>query len=162
MAVKCNIASLALQNLNLLRYGFNCQSVTCKIVENYIEYLNCPTVDFQPCTKVECDPTTEIVECSTNGLTLTISTVTVYGATVSFPLPEYEFSLVLMQGASVVSTIENPVSPYTYTGLDSGEEYTVRLVVNCPFGETVMIEEDFNTLLACVTITDFVGIATVE
>jgi hypothetical protein len=48
-ANKCNIPSLALKTLYKLYYGEICVNSSYSILENYIEYLNCPTVKVVPC-----------------------------------------------------------------------------------------------------------------
>lgn len=57
MAVKCNITTLALEELGVLLWGFECKNNTGAIIENYLEYLNCPDVKYSVCHEdIACTP----------------------------------------------------------------------------------------------------------
>lgn len=157
-ANKCNIASYALRNLAGLIYGFNCDEMTCKIVENYVEYLNCPEVEFHPCDVAEeCDTDPVVVSCTMTGVTLSISNITINSATATFVAPEHEYTLQLYRGATLVDTKESPASPVNYIGLIPNTAYTVILTQHCPFGDELSISQGFTTLIACAAITDVTG-----
>lgn len=50
MAVnKCNITAVALEYINIVRYGFTCKPNTKYFLENYIQYLGCATVKHDIC-----------------------------------------------------------------------------------------------------------------
>lgn len=76
MAVKCNIAGLALERLNKLLWGISCKTSNNAIIENYIEYLACPEVILKPCFEGEpCVNTVTIHNCNLNitGITFNIT-----------------------------------------------------------------------------------------
>lgn len=46
---KCNIAKSVLERLSSLTWGLDCKDVTCSILENYVEYLDCDNVKQNIC-----------------------------------------------------------------------------------------------------------------
>lgn len=54
MAVKCNIIDLAQERVRLIKWRFSCRDNSRWIIENYVEYLNCPEVNLVPCGTVNC------------------------------------------------------------------------------------------------------------
>ena len=161
MAVKCNITTLALTNLNSLVYGFSCADVTCQIAENYMEYLNCP-VDHQPCKDVVCSGITDIVECNIDPVNVQVNDITTNSAIVTFTKPIHKYTVTLLRDNVSVLTLQNPVSPLNLTGLTSNITYVVRFTLHCPHGEDLITETPFTTKLSCVTLTDIVGVAEIE
>lgn len=65
MAAKCNIIGLVVQQLNAVNYGIKCSDVSCAIIENYIEYLNCPDVSNEICNPDD-DCTNPIIDFNCN------------------------------------------------------------------------------------------------
>lgn len=61
---KCNITKYALDKWNSLRYGFTCEDNSRSIIENYILYLNCPTVTTIVCDADNCKNDPIIGNCS--------------------------------------------------------------------------------------------------
>lgn len=51
---KCNITKYALAKYNAMKYGFSCEDVERPILENYIVYLNCATVNIVVCSPDNC------------------------------------------------------------------------------------------------------------
>lgn len=138
-------------------YGFSCINVGCKVNENYIEYLNCPTVDFAPCDTIDCQSTPETILCVVPDIPI-VTNVTINSATVSFVPPIHPYTVYLSIGLVIVDQRENPTSPINYTGLTPDTEYTVTLINHCAFGEDRSITANFHTLLACA---DIVGITAI-
>lgn len=64
MAVnKCNITEYTLELVNSVRYGIKFTSQN-KILENYIQSLECDTVDIVPCYPDDCTNETTIINCN--------------------------------------------------------------------------------------------------
>lgn len=68
MVAKCNIALNTLQYLNKLLWGVNCDDSIKIIVENYIEYLACDTIDIVPCFGEDCINDTIDIDCTIRSL----------------------------------------------------------------------------------------------
>lgn len=147
-AAKCNITSPALQLAAKLIYGLSCDNSTCKVAENYMMYLNCD-VDHAVCDVPPCIPVEGTAHCDMTGIELTISNITIMGATISFPIPEHAYTVSLYQGTTLIESRQSPNSPLNYAGLIPNTTYTVVLVQHCPFGEDRSTQEDFTTLIAC-------------
>lgn len=72
MAAKCNITTSVLETIQPLLYGVNC--LTSKdeaILENYIEFLKCPTVDIAICHPDGCDQDDTVVVNLCSGFAIT-------------------------------------------------------------------------------------------
>ena len=160
MAVnKCKIVPYALQNLNQLIYGYGCESnVGCKIDLNYVEYLNCPGIDIQPCETVVCEFVPVTVNCTMEDVTLGVSDITINSAVLTFTYPEHSYTIVVSDGTNVL-TFTNPVSPLILNNLIPDTEYQVTLTQFCPYGQVRTIEQSFTTLVACVDIDEIEYIA---
>lgn len=61
---KCNITSLAIEQLNKLYWGYVCKYNSSIEYENYIQYLNCPTVKPNICHPDNCSNPTIINVCN--------------------------------------------------------------------------------------------------
>lgn len=147
-AAKCNITNHALQVAAKLIYGVSCDNASCQVGENYMMYLNCD-VDHEVCDAPPCIPVDGVAHCTMDGITLTISNITIMGATVTFAIPEHPYTVSLYQGLTLLESRTSPVSPINYGGLVPNTTYTVVLVQHCPFGEDREIRQDFTTLIAC-------------
>lgn len=160
MAVKCNIPDLALKSIHSVLYGFNCENFTQKIVQNYLEYLKCPGVDYSFCDDFPCVAPSGTVFCSIDDINLSIGTVTIDSATVTFVAPSqpYVIQLIKVSDNSIVDTKTNPTSPIVYTGLIPNTEYKVHFQILCEGGETKTEDNLFTTLPTCVEITDYTGV----
>lgn len=66
VAAKCNITSSALSKINELYWATKYKGLDDIILENYIEYLNCPTIDLNICHPDGCVNITEDFTCSLN------------------------------------------------------------------------------------------------
>jgi hypothetical protein len=66
VAVKCNIASLALENSAKLLYGFSCKDNSIAFIENYIESLACPDIILEECGSVVCENPVVVFNCVFN------------------------------------------------------------------------------------------------
>jgi hypothetical protein len=64
VGVKCNITSLALSKLNELYWGTKNRDLNDRILENYIENLDCSNIDLEICESNDCINETEIFNCS--------------------------------------------------------------------------------------------------
>lgn len=156
MAVKCNIPNLALTSVHSLVYGFGCEDVTAKVVQNYLEYLKCSGVDYSFCSDFPCvAPGGDIlcsigdVELSPEDVTLTSFKVAITG-TIIHPYTVQLYKL----PSTLLDTKQSPVSPVSYTNLDGSGNYKVVLSLLCPGGETKIVELIVNL---CVQVIDFEG-----
>jgi len=61
---KCGITDAALKELNSLYYGFGYKDNADRILENYIGFLKCPTLDYIPCYSDNCSNPTITFVCS--------------------------------------------------------------------------------------------------
>lgn len=158
MAVKCNIPNLAIKSFHSISFGFSCEDVTKKIVQNYLEYLKCSEVDYSFCDDFPCIAPEGDVFCSIDDLDLTVEDITINSVTVLFTTPIHPYTVVLVKlPTTVVDTKLSPVSPVHYTGLQNNTDYKVVLTVFCPGGEIKSQEEPFTTIPTCVEIIDFEG-----
>lgn len=78
---KCNITALAVEQLNSLYYGFQCKDKSVVILENYLDYLNCPTVDHTTCFPDNCSNPVITNMCN---IVLSSISYTVVGRTLTF------------------------------------------------------------------------------
>lgn len=65
VAVKCNIATLALENSAKLLYGFGCKDNSFAFIENYIESLDCG-INQELCNAVPCENPVIVFNCIFN------------------------------------------------------------------------------------------------
>lgn len=97
MAVKCNIVGQVLGKLYALQYGGDCRKESNSIIENYIEYLNCSSVEVIPCQPQATDCSETIINfvCKIAITSLHIvskeADTIVYGVTVSGGKAPYEY-----------------------------------------------------------------------
>lgn len=142
-------------------YGFNCIYVDGEIALNYMEYLHCPTVDYELCEDFPCEGAEENITCTTANVNLTLDSITIDTAVVSFVPTTYGYIVELIKTSdnTVVDTKTNPTSPITYTGLLPATNYKVKLTTSCPGGETRSTELPLLTLPTCVVVEDFTGVA---
>lgn len=68
MVAKCNITLNTLQYLNKLLWGVDCDNSIKAIIENYIEYLACDTINIVPCFAEDCTNNTIDVDCTSKSL----------------------------------------------------------------------------------------------
>lgn len=61
---KCNITGYALEQLNALYFGYQCKDNQSMILENYIQYLSCPTVVYKTCFPDNCSNPTITNTCN--------------------------------------------------------------------------------------------------
>lgn len=72
MAAKCNITTLALEQLSVLQFGGKlCKSNIEALIENYIEYLDCEEIDLTICNPDNCKNDPIIFNCNFNVLRIT-------------------------------------------------------------------------------------------
>lgn len=66
MAVnKCNITKWALEQYNSVKWGISCSNNAARgIIENYIEYLDCPDVDHVVCEQDNCSNPSITTTCN--------------------------------------------------------------------------------------------------
>lgn len=64
MAVKCDISSIVLQKLGQLYWGTNTEYIDDTILQNYIEYLDCDTVELVECKPSTCTNETQHYICN--------------------------------------------------------------------------------------------------
>lgn len=140
-------------------YGFTCMPVDTKIAQNYLEYLHCPNVDFQFCYDYPCVLSEGDVVCTMNSVDLTLESITVSSAIVSFTPTTYDYIVELLQDSNVVDTKTKPTSPITYTGLTPATNYIVKLTQFCPGGESKSVTLPILTMPVCVTVIDITGTA---
>ena len=62
MAAKCNIVDSALAKLDAFRFGIAFKE-GIKVVDNYVEYLACPTYDYISCYPSDCNNGPKIYNC---------------------------------------------------------------------------------------------------
>lgn len=73
---KCNISKYALELYNSMKWGIKCNSgVNRGILENYIGYLACPSIDLIVCSPDNCSNPTIISACVLDILTVTVNRV---------------------------------------------------------------------------------------
>lgn len=153
--IKCRITHLALKNLTGLYYGFNCVDYTRKIVETYVEFLNCPWVDYQFCDPINnCTPIIANIVCNPVA-DLILSNLTPTTCTLTFSKPAFGYTYtieILLNGVTVQQTIQNPTSPLNITGLTPDSIYVAELITHCQYGEDAESQVDFTTPPACVNI----------
>lgn len=160
MAVKCNIPGLALQQIQGMLYGFNCNDVTFKIAENYMEYLNCPFVDHQACKDFPCVPPEGDIFCSVDNVHLQIAELTHNTVKIIFnpPTQPYIVQIIDQTTGLPILTFNQPPSPIQVTLLTVDTDYLARLTLNCTGGETKTTQIPFHTLPICVNILDYTGV----
>lgn len=111
-------------------------------------YLNC-NIDHAVCAAPPCIPVEGTAFCSMADVALTVSNITIMGATVSFVAPEHSYTISLYLGTTLIESRLNPPSPLNYAGLTPNTTYTVVFTQHCPFGEDRSVQQDFTTLIAC-------------
>lgn len=160
MAVKCNIPGLALQQIQGMLYGFNCNDVTFKIAENYMEYLNCPFVDHQNCKDFPCVPPEGNVTCDISGVALNAVNITSTTVDIFFNAPSqpYVVTVIDVDSGNTIYNQANPSSPILLTILSNDTDYIARLTMSCPGGESKQVQVPFHTQPICVNITGFTGV----
>ena len=160
MAVKCNIPGLALQQIQGMLYGFNCVSVTYKVAENYLEYLDCPTAEHQNCKEFPCVAPEGDVVCDISGVNLQATNITSTTVSITFNPPTQPYNVVVIDqdSGNTIYNQNNPASPINLTILSNDTDYLAVLTMNCTGGESKQVQTTFHTLPVCVTITDFVGV----
>ena len=158
MAVKCDIPNLALKSLHSVLYGFSCENVTKKIVQNYLEYLKCSEIDYSFCEDFPCEQSGGDVTCDISGVNVEVEYLNTT-ATIAFNIPSQPYVIVVINVDANITIYDviTPTSPINLTGLIPDTDYLVKLILNCEGGETKQVEVPFHTLPNCVIITDFVG-----
>lgn len=111
-------------------------------------YLDCD-IDHAVCAAPPCIPVEGTAFCDMSEVALTISNITIMGATVSFVAPEHSYNVALYLGTTLIENRLNPPSPLNYAGLIPNTTYTVVFTQHCPFGEDRIVQQDFTTLIAC-------------
>lgn len=141
-------------------YGFNCNDVTFKVAENYMEYLNCPFVEHQNCKEFPCNPPEGDVTCDISGVNLTAVNITSNTVDIMFTPPSQPYTVVVidLDSGNTIYNQANPTSPIILTILTNDTDYVARLTMNCPGGESKQEEVPFHTLPVCVNITGFTGV----
>lgn len=144
-------------------YGFDCENFTQKIVQNYLEYLKCPDIDYSFCYDYPCIAPGGDVFCSVDDVNLEIVDIGSTTVSISFthPTQPYVVQVIDEDADVVIYTANNPTSPINLTILSNDTDYIVRLTLYCAGGEVKETEIPFHTLPICVTITDFIGEAEV-
>ena len=161
MAVKCNIPNLTLKSVHSILYGFSCDNVTQKIVQNYLEYLKCPGVDYSFCDDFPCVAPGGDVFCFIDDVNLTLVSVTINEAQVSFTIPSqpYSVTLIKVSDESIIDVKQNPTSPINYTGLLPATNFISRFTLLCEGGEIKIENLPILTMPVCVEVEDIEGIA---
>lgn len=162
MAVKCNIPNLALRSVHSIIYGFSCDDVVKEIVQNYLEYLKCPGIEYFFCDDFPCETSGGDVFCSTASVNFALESITINTATVSFVAPSqpYVVKLIKVSDSSVIDIKTNPTTPIIYTGLIPATNYNVQLTLLCAGGDTRVVNFPILTMPDCVEIEDYTGVAT--
>lgn len=145
MAVKCTISDLAIQKLNFLLWGINCDmdEVDKGIIRNYLEYLDCPTSVLESCLDSDCVNDPVIVDCV--GIIAEMSRI------------EGQPSDVML---SFIGSSPNAAAPYTCEWVFDAEYFDL-LDSNNPCQLNLQLKPDvslerLNTKIQ-LTITDAVG-----
>jgi hypothetical protein len=120
-----------------------------------MEFLHCPTVDYYICDDFPCADVEGTVFCSVDSVNLTVSNITVAGATVSFTPPTQPYVVNLILNGTIVDTKVNPTSPILYQNLGDDLTYTVQLTISCPAGESKTTSTNFHTSPICVVTNNF-------
>lgn len=159
MAVKCNIPGLALQQIQGMLYGFNCNDVTFKVAENYMEWLHCPYVEHQNCKEFPCIPPEGDIICSVDTVNLQIANITHNSVLVIFnpPTQPYVVTIFDVDAQQTILTYNQPDSPIQLTILSNDTDYLAILTLNCAGGETKQVQAPFHTLPICVNILSITG-----
>lgn len=144
-------------------YGFNCEDATQKIVQNYLEYLKCPDINYSFCYDYPCIAPGGDVFCSIDDVNLVVEDITDTTVSIIFepPTQPYVIEVIDEDADNIIYTANNPPSPINLTILSNDTDYIARLTLYCAGGEIKVIDTLFHTLPICVTITDFVGEAEV-
>ena len=145
MAAKCNITSSVLKKLNKLYWGFSSEYIEDKILENYIEYLACPTIKLVICNNDDCTNPTTIIDCAIQ-VTGMIFVVDNDNNTITFSIPE--------------ESIVGSTPPITYTWqFDSTKLESVNGVNNPTLILTPKGDRTIDTLSISIilTIVDAIG-----
>ena len=142
-------------------YGFSCIKVDGKIAQNYLEYLHCPNVDFELCYDFPCVGPEGDVLCTMTGVSLTLLSITISTAIVSFtpPIHPYIVELIKTSDQSVVDTRTNPTPSVLFVSLTPATDYIVKLTQSCPGGEVKSAQLPILTMPTCVEVEDFTAVA---
>lgn len=141
VAVKCNIPNIALSEASLLFYGVKCKDNSRPIIENYLEYLNCPGIIVEDCQNFKCDNPPVVFNC--NLVVPTISyevvpeigpvtaikyafTATILGGTPPFT---YQWTFNEVQFTAYSTTTVNPLILEINEGFDIDDMYSKFIVV---------------------------------
>lgn len=76
MAAKCNITRLVLNKLYKIIWGISCEDSRSAILENYIEYLDCPDIDLVICNPDNCKNDPISFNCSFTIRKITLNQLT--------------------------------------------------------------------------------------
>lgn len=119
---RCNITSLALCKLKLMQWGFGCneEEIEEKILENYLEYVACPDIEYVPCHTSICDNPVKHFTCALSAAGL-----------------DYTLAPNLLDLTFFIEGLQGGVYPYTYkweydqtvftpSGAVNKETFTVR------------------------------------
>lgn len=71
VAAKCNITKYALEQVRELVYGFRCKKDTNQeaVIENYINHLDCESVNIETCLAEPCSNEATILDCEDSSIT---------------------------------------------------------------------------------------------
>lgn len=132
-----------------------------QIAQNYMEYLHCPTVDFELCEDFPCEEDAGDVLCTIINVHLTQDSVTINSVVISFTPPIYAYiiQIIRVSDGAVIDTKTNPTSPVTFTGLVPATNYIVKLTTSCPGNEIRITQLPVLTMPICVIVEDLTGIA---
>ena len=131
MAAKCNITKFVLEDLNTFNYGFNCVDNSCAIIENYVEYLNCPSVIQEICHPDNCENKPIFFECTFN--IKKISSRVIENNTIEFFIED--------------ENLINGVSPYQYSWVYEEEDFEL---INNTTSNTLILQPKENKDLSVI------------
>lgn len=97
MGAKCNITSSVIEKFINLQWGIATKNVDGIILENYIEFLACPTLDYIICNPSDCNNNSISVTCN---LSIAKITALIVDKVVTFSILNED--------------ILNGLAPYTY------------------------------------------------
>lgn len=142
MIAKCNITELALKKVGGIYYSLACSKDNdSAIIENYVEYLNCPNVNLEVCNAIPCFNPAIIFNCgfkinklllsiTGNVLTFSVDTTTYTGGTTpfsfewNFDTSVFDISSPINQNVLVLTlkagkVLADLVTPVSITMIDS-------------------------------------------
>lgn len=165
---KCNISKYIKDRIDKFNFGLNCDFSDSKILENYINYLDCDTVDINICYPDTCSNPTLIIVCDIviSDLAVEIDndnitiTPTVTGGTQPYSYQwSYNTNLFdLQEGTNDTSSnLKLVLKTGSFDYIEAGIGLTITDVNDCKNSKTCVLSNsimDCSRSVACNNITD--------